>query len=127
MALDINGGLLGFQEKLSNTSDSKTVIRRFGRSGDLNRILVDDIFVLFRIPCLIGYIPAHDFKEWVNEFSSELGFVVGRTPVCLDIALEAFHKAGYLLQGFFHRQRIESIIVFWKDSVKGENSGKNYR
>lgn len=57
--------------------------------------------------------------------------------VGFDVALEAFHKAGYLLKDFFHenlpltrslspqgkrmlRVEIEPIIVFWTNGVKEE-------
>ena len=63
---------------------------------------MDDIFVLFRISCLIGHIPAQGFKEGINELSSELGFVVSRASVGFDVSLEAFNKIGYLFQRFFH-------------------------
>ena len=44
LAFDINGRLFGFKEELSDTSDSKTVIGCLGCSGDLDCVLMDDIF-----------------------------------------------------------------------------------
>jgi hypothetical protein len=65
---------------------------------------MDDVFILFRIACLIGHIPTKGFKEGINKFYSELSFIVGRATVCLDVSFETLNKGGYLLKGFFHRK-----------------------
>ena len=54
------------------------------------------------IVLIVTFIPAQGFKEGINEFSSELGFVVGRAMVGFDIAFEALNKTGNLFEGFFH-------------------------
>jgi len=36
------------------------------------------------------------FKKGVDEFSSQLGFVIGSAMVNVDITLEAFDEIGYL-------------------------------
>jgi hypothetical protein len=92
LAFDINGRFFRFEEKFPDTPYAETVIRCFSGSGNLDCILMDDVFVLFSIASLIGHIPAKGFKEGVDEFSSKLGLVVGRTSVGLDITLEAFNK-----------------------------------
>lgn len=98
----INGWFFCFQKKFSDTTDAEAVIRRFRGSGNLDRILMDDVFILFRISCLIGHVPAQGFKERVDEFYSKLGFIVGRVSIGFDILLETLNKEGYLFQGFFH-------------------------
>lgn len=47
-----------------------------------------------RRSCFIGNIPAEGFKERVDEFYAQLGFVVGRAAVGFDIALEALNQDG---------------------------------
>jgi len=65
---------------------------------------MDDILILFCVAFLIGYIPAQGFKKGINEFSSELSFVVGRAMIGVDITFEAFNKIGYLFKSFFDRK-----------------------
>ena len=55
---------------------------------------MDNVFILFRVSCFIGDIPTKGFKERVDEFYAELGLVVGRASVGLDIALEALNQDG---------------------------------
>jgi len=62
---------------------------------------VDDIFVLLSIPGLVGYISSHGFKEGIDKFPSELGLVVDRAPVGLNVSLKALNKIRYLGKGFF--------------------------
>jgi len=94
--------LTSLEEKLSDTANAEAVVRRFGVAADLYGVFVDDFFICLCITLSIIYIPAEGFKEGVDEFYAELGFVVGRVSIGFDILLEALNEAGYLFQGFFH-------------------------
>jgi hypothetical protein len=56
---------------------------------------------LFGKSCLIGYVPAKGFKEGIDEFYTELGFVIGGASIAINIPLESINKIGNLLVGFF--------------------------
>ena len=70
------------------------VIVQTERSMQLNDVV--NIFLVNDVLNVVSYIPAKGFKEGVNKFSSELSFVISRTPVGFDIAFEALNKSGNL-------------------------------
>ena len=65
-----------------------------GGTGNLDGILMDNILILFCITSFIGDVPAKGFKEGIDKFPSELGFIVSRTPVGFDISFETLNKIG---------------------------------
>ena len=51
VVLDVDGGLLGFEEELADAADAEGIVRRLGLPGDLHAVLVDDLAILLGKPC----------------------------------------------------------------------------
>jgi len=111
LAFDVNRRLFGFEEELSNAPDAEAVVRRFTGSGNLNGILMNHVLILFRISGLIGYIPTQRFKKWIDKLYSQLGFIVGRATVGVDVTLEALNEIGFVLALLSYLQNLQAGLI----------------
>jgi hypothetical protein len=92
VVLQVDRGLLRFQEELPGSPDAEAVVGRLSERTDLNSILMDDVLVGFSVALLVVDVPAQGFKEGVNELLSKLGFVVCTRAVGFAIALKPLNE-----------------------------------
>ena len=88
VVLDVNGGLLGFEEELARAADAEAVVRGFGGLADFDGVFVDDVLVGLGVALLVVHVPAEGFEERVEELAAELGFVVVGRAVGVAVAVE---------------------------------------
>ena len=65
---------------------------------------MDDIFVGLGMTLLVGDIPAQRFEQWVEKFSTHLGFVVALALVGLAILVEPVDEGGNDERRLAHRE-----------------------
>ena len=78
----------GLEKEFSCAADSEAVIRGFRGPSNLDRIFMNHVFVRVGIPDLICDIPAKRFKERIDKFPANLGFVVRLAAICVEVAIE---------------------------------------
>ena len=76
VVLDVDGGLLGFEEELAGAADAEAVVGRLGGLADFDGVFVDDVLVGLGVALLVVNVPAEGLEERVEEFAADLGFVV---------------------------------------------------
>ena len=120
---DVYRRFFGFQEKLSLTTNTERVIRSIGGRSYADSVLMDDVLVSLSKSVLIIYVPAKGLEKRINEFSSNLGFVIMPKFVGLSVTFKSFHQVHYL---FGCRQLLPSeygsIIISKRIVVSGQNS-----
>ena len=62
------------------------------RLTDLDGVLMDHVFVGFRIPLPIVDVPAQALKERVQEFTAHLGLIVLTGAIRIPVVREAFDE-----------------------------------
>jgi len=97
VAVDVDGGLFCFDEEFSCAADSEAVVGGFCGGADFDGVFVDDVFVCFCVSGGVVYVPAESDEEWVDELSSELGFVVSAGFVCVGVSCEALDEVDDLV------------------------------
>ena len=102
LVLDRHRRLLRFEEELPGASDAEAVVRGLGRAADLDRVLVDDIFVRLGVPSLVVDVPAEQLEHRVDELGPDLCLVVRSGFVRREVAIEPFDKL-YKFFGSRHR------------------------
>jgi hypothetical protein len=96
IVFDVRRGLLGFQEKLSLASNTKRVVRGLGGRSYTDSVLMDNVLVSFRKSLLVIDVPSQGLEERINEFSSNLSFVVMPGFVGRQVIFESFYQVLYL-------------------------------
>ena len=94
IVFQIDGGFLGFEEKLARAADTKTIVGSFGVAADLDGIFMDDIFIRLGVALLIGDIPPERLEERIEKLPTHLGFVVALALVGFAVLLEAVDEGG---------------------------------
>jgi len=89
---NIDGRPLGFDEKLSVSSDSERLIRCFGAVVDFDMIFPDDIAVLFGVPVFVAHVPAEQLEKLIDEIGASVRLVVVRTLILDDIRPKQFDQ-----------------------------------
>ena len=90
--LDVDGGLLRFEEELPRSSEPEAVVGRFGDPPHPDAVFVDYVLVRFGIALLVVHIPAEGLEHWIKELPAELRLVVLRRPVRLAVSLESLDQ-----------------------------------
>ena len=83
--------------RISGATDAEGIVGRFGGAGEADLVFVDDVFVGFGVAGGVVDVPAEMFKEGVEEFAAELGFVVLAGFVGVEVAFETFDE----IENFF--------------------------
>ena len=94
IGFQIDGGLLGFEEKFARAADTETIVGSFSVSADLDSIFMDNIFVRLGVTLLIRDIPPERFKERIEKLPAQLGFVVTLAFVGFSVLFEPVDEGG---------------------------------
>lgn len=90
VGLDRARRLFGFGEKFARAADAKRIIGRLGRAANLERIFVDDFFVLLCPTLGVHHIPAERLKKWIEKFAAQLRFLVLHLVILIEVARKKF-------------------------------------
>ncbi len=74
--LNIDERRLGFDEKLSRSSNTKRVIGSLATFCNFNTIFMDYIFVSLGVSILVTYVPSKRFEEGIEELLAKPKFFV---------------------------------------------------
>src|SRR5207237_8403121 len=92
--LEVDRWLFRLQKKLTRKADLEAVVGGFCRAPNLDRVLVNDVFVSLRIACLVCHLPAQCFEERINERLPEVGLVISLAAIRVEVALERGNQLG---------------------------------
>src|SRR5437870_248379 len=92
VGLDIDGWLLRLQKEFPRTTDSKAIIRGFGRPADFDRVFMNDVFVRFRVAADVFHVPTQRFEHGVDKFLTKLRFVILARLVGFSLLFEAVNQ-----------------------------------
>src|SRR6266496_5626025 len=113
--LDVQGGLFGFEEKLSRAADAEAVVRRFGRLTNFDGVFVKNVFVGFGVALFVINIPAESFEERVEKLAAGLSFVVVARLVGVAIAVKAINEVEDLLRNRWILSALGMAALFLKN------------
>ena len=90
--LEIDRGLFGFEKKFAGAADAETVVRGLGEAAYLDGVFVDNVLVGLGIAAVVVNIPAEGLEKGVDEFTAQLGFIVGARFVGINLLTKPVNK-----------------------------------